>query len=257
MRGVILAGGKGSRLGELTRITNKHLLACGPYPMIYHSIFKMTEVGIRDILIITGTEHMGDFIELLGSGRRLKCNLTYKVQEEAGGIAQALGLAEDFCHDGKRFLVILADNIFQDSLSKTLEWGSCLPKNAWLYLKKVPEASRFGVVEFNKENLVITSFSYVGGLKTIQEKPKNPPSDYAVCGIYVYPPDVFDVINNLKPSGRGELEITDVNNFYIKEGRMGWTALEGYWTDAGTLESWFHANQLLVQHNDLAKHWLV
>jgi glucose-1-phosphate thymidylyltransferase len=233
MRGVILAGGKGTRLGELTRVTNKHLLPVGRFPMVYHPLKKMVGAGLREILLVSGTEHMGDFVELLGSGREHKCNLTYRVQDEAGGIAQALGLAELFCH-GVRSLVILGDNIFVDPLHELLAAAEEHPDHAWIALKQVTDPQRYGVAE-------LRGHSVIG----IEEKPTKPKSDFAVAGIYIYPPDVFSVIKTLKPSRRGELEITDVNNHYLREGRMGSTLLPGYWTDAGTLESLVHANILV------------
>ncbi|HTU20817.1 MAG TPA: sugar phosphate nucleotidyltransferase [Gemmataceae bacterium] len=233
MRGIILAGGKGTRLGDLTRVTNKHLLPVGPYPMVYHPLKKLVGAGIQDILLVSGTEHMGDFVELLGSGREHQCRLTYRVQDEAGGIAQALGLAELFCKD-ERCAVILGDNIFEAPLSSLLEEASGHPDSAWVGLKKVHDPSRYGVAELDGWRLA-----------SIEEKPARPKSDYAVLGIYIYPPDVFEVIKTLKPSRRGELEITDVNRYYLERQRLGYTILPGYWTDAGTLASLAHANELV------------
>jgi len=232
-RGVILAGGKGTRLGELTKVTNKHLLPVGPYPMVYHPLKKLVGGGIRDVMLVSGTEHMGDFVELLGSGREHNCSLTYRVQDEAGGIAQALGLAELFCR-GARTVVILGDNIFHDPLETVLRESAQKPDHAWVTLKRVPDPGRYGVAQLDGERVV-----------GIEEKPAKPKSDYAVAGIYVYPLDVFTVVKTLKPSRRGELEITDVNTHYLKQTRLGWTALKGYWTDAGTPESLLHANQLV------------
>jgi glucose-1-phosphate thymidylyltransferase len=234
LRGVILAGGKGTRLGDLTRVTNKHLLPVGPYPMVYHPLKKMAGAGLREVLLVSGTEHMGDFVELLGSGREHGCNLTYRVQDEAGGIAQALGLAELFCHD-VRTLVILGDNIFHDSLHDLIAAAARRPDHAWIALKQVADPQRYGVAELRGQDVV-----------GIEEKPARPKSDFAVAGIYLYPPDVFSVIRTLRPSQRGELEITDVNNHYLRHGRLGYTVLEGYWTDAGTLESLATANQLVT-----------
>lgn len=233
LRGVILAGGKGTRLGELTRVTNKHLLPVGSVPMVYHPLKKLIGAGIREIMLVSGTEHMGDFVELLGSGRDHGCSLTYRVQDEAGGIAQALGLAELFGHNS-RVVVILGDNIFADSLQPFLQDAGQHPDQAWLTLKQVSDPQRYGVVEMSNGTLV-----------DIEEKPTRPKSDLAVAGIYLYPPDVFEVIRTLKPSARGELEITDVNRHYLKEKRLGYTHLQGYWTDAGTLDSLAHANQLV------------
>jgi len=233
IRGIVLAGGKGTRLGELTKVTNKHLLPVGPWPMVYHPLKKLTGAGINDILLVSGTEHMGDFVELLGSGKDYGCRLTYRVQDEAGGIAQALGLAELFARDA-RSVVILGDNIFASPLQPMLKDANQHPDWAWIALKQVPDPGRYGVAEM-KGNQVIG----------IEEKPKNPKSDFAVAGIYIYPPDVFNVIKTLKPSGRGELEITDVNRYYLEAGRMGASYLDDYWTDAGTMESLLHANQLV------------
>ncbi|HTK76992.1 MAG TPA: sugar phosphate nucleotidyltransferase [Gemmataceae bacterium] len=232
-RGVILAGGKGTRLGELTKVTNKHLLPVGPYPMVYHPLKKLTGAGVSEIMLVSGTEHMGDFVELLGSGRDHRCRLTYRVQDEAGGIAQALGLAELFCHEA-RCVVLLGDNIFQDSLRPLFAESEKHPDRAWVAIKRVPDPGRYGVAELSG-----------GKVTNIEEKPTHPKSDYAVAGIYIYPPDVFGVIKTLKPSGRGELEITDVNRHYLKNGRLGYTILDGYWTDAGTLDSLDVANELV------------
>ena len=233
VRGIVLAGGKGTRLGELTKVTNKHLLPVGPVPMVYHPLRKLTGAGIRDVLLVSGTEHMGDFVELLGSGREHGCGLTYRVQDEAGGIAQALGLAELYCHD-VRTLVILGDNIFLDSLKELVAAANEQPDHAWIMLKRVPDPQRYGVAEVRDGRVV-----------GIEEKPKKPKSDYAVAGIYLYPPDVFGFIKTLKPSARGELEITDVNRHYLEIDRLSYRELKGYWTDAGTLESLRTANQLV------------
>jgi glucose-1-phosphate thymidylyltransferase len=233
LRGIILAGGKGTRLGELTKVTNKHLLPVGPYPMVYHPLKKLVGGGVRDILLVSGTEHMGDFVELLSSGREHNCSLTYRVQDEAGGIAQALGLAELFCQ-GSRSIVILGDNIFQDSLGDFLGAAAKAPEHAWVMLKRVPDPQRYGVAELQGDRVV-----------SIEEKPKRPKSDYAVAGIYLYPPNVFEVIKTLRPSARGELEITDVNRHYLEQGRLSYRTLQGYWTDAGTLGSLATANALV------------
>lgn len=233
IRGVILAGGKGTRMGELTKVTNKHLLPVGAWPMVYHPLKKLVGAGLSDILLVSGTEHMGDFVELLGSGVAHGCRLTYRVQDEAGGIAQALGLAEHFCM-GSRSCVLLGDNIFRDPLVPFVEKANSRPDWAWIGLKKVPDPGRYGVAELKGEQVV-----------GIEEKPANPKSDLAVVGIYLYPPDVFNVIKTLKPSGRGELEITDVNTHYMKQGRLGVSVLDGYWTDAGTLDSLDFANELV------------
>jgi glucose-1-phosphate thymidylyltransferase len=238
-RGIILAGGKGTRLGELTKVTNKHLLPVGPYPMVYHPLKKLAGAGIRDLLLVSGTEHMGDFVELLGSGRELSCSLTYRVQDEAGGIAQALGLAELFCGE-QRCVVILGDNIFYDSLKPILVEADRRPNDAWIVLTKVEDPSRYGVAEVRDGRVV-----------GIEEKPQNPKSDFAVVGIYIYPADVFSVVKGLRPSARGELEITDVNRYYLHEGRLGYSFLDGYWTDAGTLPSLALANKLVWEKTPL------
>ncbi|MCS7022060.1 MAG: sugar phosphate nucleotidyltransferase [Gemmataceae bacterium] len=235
LRGVILAGGKGTRMGELTKVTNKHLLPVGPWPMVYYPLKKLTGAGIEEILLVSGTEHMGDFVELLGSGRHFGCRLTYRVQDEAGGIAQALGLAEHFCI-GSRACVLLGDNIFRDPLVPILELANSRPDWAWIGLKEVPDPQRYGVATLHNDRIV-----------AIEEKPAQPASPYAVVGIYIYPPDVFGIIKTLKPSARGELEITDVNNHYLRQGRLGHFFLEGYWTDAGTLDSLDYANHLVRQ----------
>jgi glucose-1-phosphate thymidylyltransferase len=233
IRGVILAGGKGTRLGELTKVTNKHLLPVGPYPMVYHPLKKLAGAGLTDILLVSGTEHMGDFVELLGSGKDHGCRLTYRVQDEAGGIAQALGLAELFC-TGSRACVILGDNIFHAPLTPMMAEADKKPDWAWIGLKEVHDPGRFGVAELDGDRVV-----------GIEEKPENPKTNLAVIGIYIYPPDVYEVIKTLKPSRRGELEITDVNTHYMKAGRMGYSQLPGYWTDAGTLDSLDVANELV------------
>lgn len=233
--GVILAGGRGTRLGELTRVTNKHLLPVGPYPMIYYPLKKLIGAGIREILLVSGTEHMGDFIDLLGSGSSHGCRLTYRVQDEAGGIAQALGLAEHFCR-GNRSVVLLGDNIFADPLGPLLRECEGDPDRAWIFLHAVSDPQRYGVASIQDDRLV-----------EIEEKPAAPKSSYAVAGIYVFPEDVFEFIRTLRPSARGELEVTDVNNHYLRAGRMRYQFLREYWTDAGTLESWGHANRLVQE----------
>ncbi|MEX0779918.1 MAG: sugar phosphate nucleotidyltransferase [Balneolales bacterium] len=230
MKGIILAGGTGSRLYPLTKVTNKHLLPIGNKPMIYYPIEKMLDAGIDEILIVTGTEHMGDVVNLLGSGRKFGCRFTYKVQDEAGGIAQALGLAENFIGNDS-MLVILGDNIFSFSLKGAVE---SYAGGAKILIKKVADPKRYGVA-------VIQGDKITG----IEEKPENPKSDYCVTGIYMFDNEVFNHIRKLKPSGRGELEITDVNNFYIREKLMKYAVLDGWWTDAGTPESYKTANELV------------
>lgn len=232
MKGVILAGGTGSRLFPLTKVTNKHLLPVGKYPMIYYPIYRLIEAGITEILIVTGKEHMGSVVNLLGSGYELGVEFTYKIQDQPGGIAQALGLAEHFVN-GDKCVVILGDNIFEDNINSFVSSFKKQEKGAKVLLKEVPDPERFGVAELKGDKII-----------SIEEKPKNPKSNYCVTGIYMYDSRVFDIIKRLKPSGRGELEITDVNNAYIKDGTLTYDILEGSWTDAGTFESLKRANEL-------------
>jgi len=234
MKGIVLAGGTGSRLFPLTKVTNKHLLPVGREPMIFHPVKKLTQAGIDEILIVTGVEHMGDVVNLLGSGREFSCRFTYKVQDEAGGIAQALGLAENFA--GKDpICVILGDNIFQDPITPFVQAFEKQKKGARLLLRQVHDPQRYGVAEVEGSRVV-----------RIVEKPKVPKSDLAVLGIYFYDSAVFDIIKTLKPSARNELEITDVNNHYVQAGTLAWDRLEGWWTDAGTFESLHAASELVT-----------
>jgi glucose-1-phosphate thymidylyltransferase len=235
LKGVVLAGGTGSRLMPLTKVTNKHLLPVGQKPMIYYPIEKLVSAGIEQILVVTGLEHMGDVVNLLGSGKDFGCKFTYKVQDEAGGIAQALALAENFSA-GDPVAVILGDNVFQADLKPYTENYMAQKNGARLLLKQVPDPNRFGVAEIDGKNVI-----------NIEEKPQKPKSDYAVTGIYFYDAAVFDIIKTLKPSGRGELEITDVNNNYIRKNQLECQILEGWWTDAGTFESLKRANQLVTE----------
>jgi len=225
MKGIILAGGTGSRLYPLTKVTNKHLLPIGHMPMIYHPIKKLTQAGIEDILIVTGVDHMGDIVNLLGSGREFKCRFTYKVQDEAGGIAQALYLAKEFI-DTDKMVVVLGDNIFEDDLKPFVTNFNKQKKGARILLKEVSDPQRFGVVEIKNNKI-----------KTIEEKPKKPKSKFAVVGIYFYDSTVFEIIKGLKPSGRGELEISDVNNMFLKRNSLEYEIMSGWWTDAGTFDS--------------------
>ena len=235
LRGIILAGGTGSRLMPLTKVTNKHLLPIGQKPMIYYPIEKLTSIGIREILIVTGIEHMGDVVSLLGSGKQFGCHFTYKVQDEAGGIAQALGLAENFAQR-QPVVVILGDNVFEDNLKNYADRFISQKTGARVLLKQVPTPQRFGVALLSDDKII-----------GIEEKPKKPKSDYAIIGIYFYDASVFDIIRELKPSGRGELEITDVNNAYIAKNQLAYDILEGWWTDAGTFESLDRASELVVK----------
>ena len=232
MKGVVLAGGTGSRLFPLTKVTNKHLLPVGLAPMIWHPLWKLKEAGITEILIVTGTEHMGDVVSLMGSGKDFGCRFTYKVQDEAGGIAQALGLAKNFA-GGSPVCVILGDNIFQDSLRPEVEAYAKQGEGARILLKPVEDPQRYGVAE------VVD-----GKVLGIEEKPKAPRSNLSVTGIYFYDAVVFDIIRTVKPSGRGEMEITGVNNAYIERGQMTSGTFQGWWTDAGTFPSLAHASEL-------------
>ena len=232
MKGIVLAGGTGSRLYPLTRVTNKHLLPVGKYPMIFYPISRLKEAGIEEILVVTGREHMGDVFSLLGSGYDYGLRFTFKVQDQAGGIAQALGLAENFA-GGDRIAVILGDNIFSDSIAPFVRHFQRQEKGAKVLVKRVPDPNRFGVAEIDGGRIV-----------NIEEKPKDPKTDYAVTGIYMYDDQVFDIIRSLKPSARGELEITDVNNYYIQAGQMTYDMLRGWWSDAGTFPSLKRANEL-------------
>jgi glucose-1-phosphate thymidylyltransferase len=233
MKGIILAGGTGSRLFPLTKVTNKHLLPIYDRPMIYYPLQTLIRAGITEIMIVSGRGHAGHFLELLGSGIEFGIRLTYEIQEKAGGIAEALGLARNWADDDN-VAVILGDNIFQDEITQDV---ASFAKGAKIFLKEVPDARRFGVAELKGDRVI-----------SIEEKPTHPKSSYAVTGLYLYDPEVFTVINTLKPSGRGELEITDVNNAYIRKGSMCYSVLPGYWSDAGTFDSLLRAG-MLVQQN--------
>ncbi|MBP1157462.1 MULTISPECIES: sugar phosphate nucleotidyltransferase [unclassified Paenibacillus] len=244
MKGVILAGGTGSRLYPLTKVTNKHLLPVGKYPMIFHAVYKLKEAGIHDFLVVTGIEHMGDVVSLLGSGRSMGINFTFKVQDEAGGIAQALGLAEQFIGDDQ-MVVILGDNVFSDEITAYVEDFKEQQKGAKILLKEVHDPQRYGVPELENNRIV-----------SIEEKPNSPKSSYAVTGIYMYDSTVFEIIKTLKPSRRGELEISDVNNVYIERNQLTYDILKGWWTDAGTHASLSIANELAKEiklHDEFGK----
>lgn len=236
MKGVVLAGGLGTRLYPLTKVTNKHLLPVYNQPMIYYPIQTLVNAGITDILIVTGGNSAGDFLKLLGNGKAFGLkHLNYAYQEGEGGIADALSLAEDFA-DGDPVCVILGDNIIEGNICRAVRAFRHQGSGAKILLKKVPDPQRFGVPELDGPRIV-----------RIEEKPKEPKSDYAVIGIYMYDADVFNIIKTLKPSARGELEITDVNNIYIERGEMTWDELEGWWTDAGTFDSLLRASNLVAQ----------
>ncbi|MEO0020248.1 MAG: sugar phosphate nucleotidyltransferase [candidate division WOR-3 bacterium] len=242
MKGVVLAGGLGTRMLPVTRVTNKHLLPIYDEPMIYYPIRKLVQAGIKDILIVTGGNSAGDFLRLLRNGKDFGLDrLHYAYQEGEGGIADALRLAEQFAAD-ERIVVILGDNIFEDDITPYVQSFTSQPKGAKILLKEVEDASRFGVAELAGNRII-----------GIEEKPAKPKTNFAVTGIYMYDNRVFDIIRTLKPSARGELEITDVNNTYIKEGTMTYDILKGWWTDAGTFESFFRATTLVRQQKVKAK----
>ena len=236
MKGVILAGGLGTRLYPLTKVTNKHLLPVYDKPMIYYPIQTLINAGIDDILIVTGGNNAGDFLKLLGNGKEFGLkHINYTYQEGEGGIAEALGLAEFFA-SGEKICVVLGDNLIEKNIRRAVETFRRQKEGAKILLKEVPDPQRFGVPELRGDRIV-----------RIEEKPKEPKSNYAVIGIYLYDAAVFNIIKTLKPSHRGELEITDVNNRYIEKGLMTWDILEGWWPDAGAFESLLHANQLVSQ----------
>ena len=242
LKGIVLAGGLGSRLGPLTKITNKHLLPVYDKPMVYYPIMQLAGAGIRDIMIVTGGHHAGEFLRLLGDGRQFGLtHLNFAYQEGEGGIAQALGLARHFTQ-GKRIVVILGDNIFENPLAPYINNYRKQKKGARVLLKKVPDPERFGVAELEKNRIV-----------SIVEKPKTPKTYLAVTGIYMYDERVFDIISTLKPSARGELEITDVNNAYLREGVLEHDLLGGWWTDSGTFESLHRANVLVAKSRQKQK----
>lgn len=230
MKGILLCGGNGTRLQPLTLIQNKHLLPIYNKPMVLYPLETLKSLGIKDILIVSGGEYIGGFTEFLGNGSRFSVNLTYKVQEKAGGIAEALGLAKDFAN-GDGILVVLGDNIFSNTqLSEVVQNGDFQTDRAHVFFKEVADPQRFGVPVFDNNEII-----------EIEEKPKNPKSSFAVTGLYYYPNEVFDIIATLKPSGRGELEITSVNNWFIKEGKLKYIKLRGYWSDSGTFDSLLNA----------------
>jgi glucose-1-phosphate thymidylyltransferase len=236
MKGVVLAGGTGSRLFPTTRVTNKHLLPIYDRPMVYYPIQTLVNAGITEILLVTGGKNAGDFLRLLGNGRDFGLkHLNYTYQEGEGGIAEALGLAEHFA-DCEPICVILGDNIIESNICDAVQNFKKQKNGARILLKEVTDAHRFGVAEIRGSHVI-----------GIEEKPPSPRSNYAVIGIYFYDATVFQKIRRLKPSGRGELEITDVNNFYIQEGSLTYEMLEGWWTDAGTFESLLRASNLVAK----------
>ena len=236
MKGVVLAGGLGSRLFPLTKVTNKHLLPVYNEPMIYYPIKTLVNAGIEEILIVTGGNNAGEFLRLLGNGSEFGLkHLNYTYQEGEGGIAAALSLAEHFADNGK-IVVVLGDNIIEKSIRKAVDAFKRQKNGARIMLKEVPDPHRFGVPVFERKRIV-----------RVEEKPAKPASQYAVIGIYMYDERVFDFIKTLKPSQRGELEITDVNNFYIHDGKMEWDIIDGWWSDAGTFESLQYAGNMVAK----------
>ena len=230
MKGILLAGGTGSRLHPLTLVTNKHLLPVYNQPMVFYPLMTLKNAGLRDILIVTGSEHAGSFMQLLGSGKNFGMQISYRIQDEAKGIAQALGLAEKFAAK-ESVAVILGDNIFEDNFTKQVR---SFQAGARLFFKKVSDPERFGVATLQGRKVI-----------KVTEKPKNPSSQHAVTGFYLFDSRVFNIIKTLKPSRRGELEITDINNFYIRENKMDAEFVKGFWSDAGTFDSLAHATRLV------------
>ena len=230
MKGIILAGGNGTRLHPLTKVTNKHLLPVYNKPMIFYPIETLVKAGIRDIIIITGKEHAGSFMNLLGSGKEFNAKFSYALQDEAGGIAQAIGLAEHFVHN-EPVAVILGDNIVLDDISEEVK---TFKEGGRIFLKEVKDPERFGVPVFENDRII-----------KIEEKPKQPKSKHAVTGVYLYDSTVFDKIRTLKPSQRGELEVTDLNNLYLQEGKLSFSFLKNRWLDAGTPDSLLEASNIL------------
>ncbi len=236
MKGIILAGGLGTRLYPLTKITNKHLLPVHDRPMIYYPLQTLINAGIRDILIVTGGNNAGDFLRLLGNGKEFGLkHINYTYQEGEGGIAAALDLAEYFA-DGGKICVVLGDNLIEKNIARAAHAFEEQKDGAKILLKEVPDPQRFGVAEIAE-----------GKIRGIVEKPKSPKSKYAVIGIYMYDASVFEIIKTLKPSDRGELEITDVNNEYLRRGNLTYDTLDGWWTDAGTFDSLLRASNLAAQ----------
>ncbi|PIQ82246.1 MAG: spore coat protein [Candidatus Omnitrophica bacterium CG11_big_fil_rev_8_21_14_0_20_64_10] len=242
MKGVILAGGLGTRLNPLTQVTNKHLLPIYDRPMIFYPLRALVEAGIRDILIVTGGNNAGDFLKLIGNGAAFGLkHINYTYQKGEGGIAEALGLAEHFS-GGEKIAVVLGDNIFERSLKPFVDSFKRQKSGAKILIQKVADPQRFGVVSFKGKKVL-----------KVTEKPKRPDSAYIVTGIYMYDAEVFRIVKTLKPSGRGELEITDVNNAYIRAGRMTCDILPGWWTDSGTFESLLRAGQLVARDPSIPK----
>jgi glucose-1-phosphate thymidylyltransferase len=246
-KGLICAGGEATRLGELTRVANKHLLPVGRWPMVYYPLQLLERAGVRDVLLVTGKGHAGQMIDLLGDGRvvrrggdeqLLQLDLTYKVQTEPGGIAQVVGMARDFAGEAP-LLVVLGDNVFEFAQSAAIAEWSEDPRGAQIFVKEVPDPESFGVVVYGEDGRVTDIVEKAGRVDTRYDAP---PSTHAVVGLYCYPPDVFDVISSLAPSARGELEITDVNRHYAHAGRLQAREVEGWWEDAG--KHWEHLAEI-------------
>jgi len=233
MKGIILAGGTGSRLFPLTKVTNKHLLPVYDKPMIYYPLQTLIDAGITEIMIVSGRGHAGHFLELLGAGMEFGAQLTYEIQEGAGGIAQALGLAQRWANNDS-VTVILGDNIFEDSVRDAVQ---SFTSGAHVFLKEVLDAQRFGVAQVSGSRII-----------SIEEKPSLPKSNLAVTGLYIYDAGVFRIIQDLKPSARGELEISDVNNAYVNNNQMRFSLLKGFWSDAGTFDSLIRASVIVQQY---------
>lgn len=243
MKGIVLAGGYGTRLMPLTKVINKQLLPVYNKPLIYYPILTLKEAGLKEILVISGPGHAGQLLDLLGSGKQLGVDLNYDIQEEPKGIAHGLAIAEDFAdHEG--IALILGDNIFEDSLKKAVDDFEKQEKGAKVIIKQVSDPERFGVVKFNKKGDKIAK---------IIEKPKRPPTNWIVTGFYLYDRRVFNIIRKLNPSARGEYEITDLNNFYVREGTMTYQKTKGHWIDAGVFGSLLEANVFMAKKGDKLK----
>lgn len=238
LKGVILAGGLGTRLHPLTKVTSKHLLPVGNEPMIFHSVKQLTTAGVTDILIVTNPQYVGDFANALGSGKDFGCEFTYRVQEEAKGIAHALALAEGFAA-GNKIVVLLGDNIFEASIHQAVSDFRAQQTGARVMLKQVDDPERYGVATLDEKRIV-----------AIEEKPMHPKSDYAVVGVYFYDAAVFDIIRAIEPSTRGEYEITAVNNAYIRRAELEYSFVQGKWVDAGTFDSLTEAHQILLNSSN-------
>ena len=239
LKGVILTGGLGTRLYPLTKVTSKHLLPVGNEPMVFHSVKQLTTSGITDILIVTNPQYVGDFVNALGSGKDFGCEFTYRVQEEAKGIAHALALAEGFANAGS-LAVLLGDNILETSIQHAVNDFQSQQRGARVLLKQVPDPERYGVAVLDENHRIVA----------IEEKPKHPKSDYAVVGAYFYDASVFDIIRTVEPSARGEYEITAVNNAYMHRAELEYSFVQGKWVDAGTFDSLSEAHQILLNSAD-------